>query len=54
MLARRQGGQTVKLHAFRRDELMEFTLQLAPPATDGCQLEVSPLASALRRKWLGV
>ena len=54
MLARRQGGQTVKLHAFRRDELMEFTLQLAPPTADGCQLELTPRTSALRRKWLGV
>lgn len=54
MLARRQAGQTVRLHAFRRDELMAFKLRLAPPAADDCQLALSPRANALRRKWLGV
>jgi predicted metalloprotease with PDZ domain len=54
MLARRQAGQTVRLHAFRRDELLEFKLHLAPPAADDCQLALSPRANALRRKWLGV
>jgi predicted metalloprotease with PDZ domain len=54
MLARRQAGQTVRLHAFRRDELMEFKLRLAPPAADDGQLALSPRANALRRRWLGV
>jgi predicted metalloprotease with PDZ domain len=54
MLARYQAGQTISLHAFRRDELMEFKLRLAPPAADECQLALLPRTNALRRKWLGV
>lgn len=31
LLARHQPGDTVRIHAFRRDELMEFTVRLDPP-----------------------
>lgn len=53
MLARRRAGQTIKLHVFRRDELMEFTLRLAPPAKDDCRLTLAARGNALRRNWLG-
>jgi predicted metalloprotease with PDZ domain len=54
MLARRKSGQTVKLHIFRRDEMMEFNLCLASPAADDCRLRLAPRGNALRRNWLGV
>jgi len=31
MLERRQTGERVRVHAFRRDELMEFELELDAP-----------------------
>lgn len=38
LLAAYEPGQTVQVHAFRRDELHCFTLQLARPALDECVL----------------
>ena len=57
MLARRQGGDRVCLHAFRRDELMSFELTLDPPARDQAALKLKPRATARQLKlqagWLG-
>lgn len=56
-LARRQAGDIIEVHAFRRDELMRFSVELAPAALDSVVLEVSARPSAaalrLRRAWLG-
>jgi len=54
-LARRRAGETVKLHAFRRDELLEFEVRLKAAPADTCVLsELSgPRARALER-WLGI
>ncbi len=52
-LARRRPGDSIKVHAFRRDELMEFDLRLDPVARDGCKLLADAKPNALRRKWLG-
>ena len=56
-LSRRKSGAAVRLHAFRRDELMEFTVRLEPaPATDA-DLKIDAAASGavrrLRAGWLG-
>ncbi len=57
MLARRQPGERVALHAFRRDELMRFELELAAAPADKIGLKLAakaPAAAArLRRGWLG-
>ena len=46
----------VKIHAFRRDELMEFTVQLTEAPHDTCYLEMNESASAEqkthRQRWL--
>lgn len=42
LLAAYEPGQTVQVHAFRRDELHCFTLQLARPALDECVLSRQP------------
>jgi len=44
-----------RVHAFRRDELLECTLQLQPAATDTCHLGVrtDPAARRRRARWLG-
>jgi predicted metalloprotease with PDZ domain len=52
-LARHPQGGPLKVHVFRRDELMEFDLHLAPPEKEDCQLLADPQPNALRRKWLG-
>jgi predicted metalloprotease with PDZ domain len=52
-LARRQAGETVKVHAFRRDELMTFDMRLDPAPADNCKLKVDARRNALRRNWLG-
>ncbi len=51
-LARHRPGETIRVHVFRRDELMEFTLRLAAPATTA-KLTVQPRGNRLRRQWLG-
>jgi predicted metalloprotease with PDZ domain len=52
LLSRRKPGQTVTVHAFRRDELMAFTLQLGAPASDRHALRLSRKANPLRQDWL--
>ena len=42
LLTAYEPGQTVQVHAFRRDELHCFTLQLARPARDECVLSRQP------------
>lgn len=57
MLVRRRAGDTVRLHAFRRDELMQFELVLDAPPVDKYSLSLAPRANAaavsLQRGWLG-
>ena len=54
-LAKRRPEETVRLHAFRRDELLEFEVRLKAAPVDTCVLsELSgPSARALER-WLGI
>ncbi|MEF8715200.1 MAG: PDZ domain-containing protein [Accumulibacter sp.] len=52
LLSRRQAGETVHIHAFRRDELMEFTVQLGAPAKDRHQLQLQRKRNSLRKNWL--
>ena len=56
LLGRHRPGDTVRVHAFRRDELLELTVRLAAPAPDTCFLrfQKKPGAGALRlrRGWL--
>jgi predicted metalloprotease with PDZ domain len=58
MLARRQAGEKIIIHAFRGDELMSFSALLQPAAKDVCKLRpvLRPKAAqlALRNAWLGV
>ena len=58
LLERRAAGTLVTVHAFRRDELMTFDVELAPAPLDTAALTVNDAASAaaaLRRAtWLGV
>ena len=53
LLARHQPGDTVRIHAFRRDELMEFTVRLDPPPADNARLAIREGAYPLRKPWLG-
>ena len=48
MLARYQPGDTLKIHAFRRDELMEFSLRLTAPDRDTARLPALPGRSGHR------
>lgn len=50
LLARRQPGETVTLHAFRRDELMVFPVCLGEPAKTTATLRAEP-KRARRRGW---
>ena len=52
LLSRRKAHDTVTLHAFRRDELMEFPLQLGAPARDRHRLQLTQKTNALRDDWL--
>jgi len=54
VLERRRAGDRVEIHAFRRDELMRFELELAPALLDTVQLrlETKPGKVALRDGWL--
>jgi len=56
LLGRHRSGDTVRVHAFRRDELLELEVRLAAPALDTCFLrfQKKPGAGALRlrRGWL--
>ena len=53
LLARHQPGDTVRVHAFRRDELMEFAVRLDPPPEDDARLALAEGANTLRTQWLG-
>ena len=53
LLARHQPGDTVHIHAFRRDELMEFTVRLDPLPEDNARLAIREGAYPLRKQWLG-
>ncbi|ENO78784.1 M61 family metallopeptidase [Thauera sp. 63] len=57
MLLRRRPGDAVKLHVFRRDELMSFSVVLAEAPADKVSLKpaikAGAVASKLRRGWLG-
>ncbi len=56
-LERHVPGHRLRVHAFRRDELTEHVLELAPPASDTCMLELddraTPEAAGRRDAWLG-
>ncbi len=55
LLARYRAGDTVKVHAFRRDELMRFNVKLAPDAAARTALraEAKPAGAVrLREGWL--
>jgi predicted metalloprotease with PDZ domain len=58
-LAGRRPGETVELHAFRRDELMLFGVRLGTPAADTASLALAAPRNAqerrkagLRKRWL--
>ncbi|MBN9461594.1 MAG: PDZ domain-containing protein [Burkholderiales bacterium] len=57
MLARRRPGERVRVHAFRRDELMEFEVTLEAPPTMEAHLAAMPRTGAraarLLSQWLG-
>ncbi len=57
LLKRRQPGDEVKVHAFRRDELMKFRLRLDAPSADQAKISAatrtSPAARDLLKQWLG-
>jgi predicted metalloprotease with PDZ domain len=58
-IARLSPGQSVRLHAFRRDELMEFTLQAQLAEADTCDLwlldssGLDKRVTLRRNSWLG-
>ena len=55
-LARYAPGETVEVHAFRRDELMRFVVTLDAAPDDTCYLTLdsapSPQAEARQKAWL--
>ncbi|MDR1855237.1 MAG: PDZ domain-containing protein [Azoarcus sp.] len=57
LLERRQAGERVEFHVFRRDELMRFTVELAAAPADTVKLSVDAkagkAAERLRQGWLG-
>lgn len=53
LLARRKAGDIVRLHAFRRDELLHFDVKLDEPAGTEATLTPGPKPDALRKGWLG-
>ena len=53
LLARQRPGNTVGVHAFRRDELLQTKVTLAPPVADTARLTPASKPNALRRAWLG-
>ncbi len=52
-LGRHQPGDTIEVHAFRRDELMHFTVRLDPPPRDTARLTAAARGKDARREWLG-
>jgi predicted metalloprotease with PDZ domain len=53
LLGRRKAGQRIIILAFRRDELLAFSVELAAPALDRHMLRLRKPGNALRRAWLG-
>lgn len=53
MLARKKPGDTLTVHAFRRDELMELRLTAGPCSADQAKLTSAQKANPLRKSWLG-
>jgi len=51
-VGRYKPGDRVRIHAFRRDELLVFDAVLQAPAADTCVLAFRPRRSALQRAWL--
>src|SRR5262249_32689791 len=52
-LAKRRAGETVTLHAFRRDELLEFRVRLQAAPADTCVLsELAGAKGRLLGRWL--
>ena len=54
LLTRYQAGDTVKVHAFRRDELKEFRVRLDRPPDGTARLVADARPNSLRRRWLGI
>lgn len=52
LLGRRKPGDTLAVHAFRRDELMEFAVTLGPCDSEGVRLDAAK-TNPLRKGWLG-
>jgi predicted metalloprotease with PDZ domain len=56
LLARRLPGDRIRVHAFRRDELLDVAVELAAAPLDTCYLtlrsDVAPPVLALRNAWL--
>ena len=52
-LGRLQEKDSIVIHAFRRDELMEFRIRLNPPQADTAKLVVGKAPNTLRKGWLG-
>ncbi|MGD9944810.1 MAG: M61 family metallopeptidase [Burkholderiaceae bacterium] len=57
LLARRRAGDRLRVHAFRRDELIECEVTLDPPPASEATLKIDAGADARRRRlvdgWLG-
>ncbi|MDR1064634.1 MAG: PDZ domain-containing protein [Azoarcus sp.] len=57
LLSRRRAGERAEIHAFRRDELMRFEVELGVAPADTIKLRVDERAgrkaAELRRGWLG-
>jgi predicted metalloprotease with PDZ domain len=58
LLRQYQPGDTVEIHAFRRDELMTFQVTLQAPPQDTVELnllrDIDHLTEARRKRWLGL
>ena len=53
LLAKRRPGERLRIHAFRRDELMSFDVRLRRASADVCVLTESASGRRLRERWLG-
>jgi predicted metalloprotease with PDZ domain len=53
LLAKRRPGEQLRIHAFRRDELMSFDVRLQRAEADTCLLAESAGGGRLRERWLG-
>jgi predicted metalloprotease with PDZ domain len=57
-LEHKRAGDTVEIHAFRRDELMCFSVTLTAPPMDTCYLtlddKISPKTERFRKDWLNL